>query len=234
MSQSKGFVYPYARPAVMVDAVVFGLGAKGLQLILIRRKSAPYKGRWALPGGHVEAQETVEQAVLRELGEETGVGGVFFQQLHTFSGPKRDPREPTVSVAFYVLLDPDNFTRWKELKAGSDAKEARWFDITELPALAFDHHEILQMAVDRVREQILYKPLAFEFLPNEFTIGQLREVYERTLGVEIHKSNFRRDVIKSGVLEELPERMTQVANRPPRLYRYSRQNKSGFPFKPPV
>lgn len=215
-SPKKKFSYEFARKALMVDAVVLGLKDSCLQTLLIRRGEKTYKNWWALPGGHVEIDETLEEAVHRELGEETSVHNVYLQQFHAFSAVKRDPREPTVSVAYYAVASPDRL----KIKAMSDAKEVRWFPIDALPKLAFDHAEIIRMGLERMRRDLADKPLLASVLGPAFTIGQLHAVYEKFLGQEVDKSNFRRDYLKKGLLEETSQIDMTVTHRPPRLYRF--------------
>lgn len=137
------YTYQHPRPALSVDAVVLGFDAGSLKALLIQRSNPPFQGQWAFPGGFVEMDETTDQAVLRELEEETGIKGVPLTQLHTFSAVDRDPRERVVSVAYYGFADPSTL----QIKAASDANAAEWFPTCDLPELAFDHAEILQVAL---------------------------------------------------------------------------------------
>lgn len=141
------YTYEYPRPALTVDCVVFAAAEDGLKLLLIERAGEPFKGRHALPGGFVDMDETTEEAARRELREETGLEISRLQQLSTFSRVDRDPRERVVSVAYFALVQPSAVT------AGDDAASARWFDSRALPPLAFDHEEIVSLALDRVVPQ---------------------------------------------------------------------------------
>jgi len=221
----------------MVDVVVFGI-IDDLRTLFIKRQSKeeapdePFPNHWALPGGHVEIHETVEQAGERELFEETNARNVFMEQFHTFSGPDRDPREPTISTAFYALVRPDTLV----LEARSDAKDIGWFSMNHLPKLAFDHADILKMALERLRDKALRQPIGFELLPKKFSLGQLQSVYEKILGRALDKSNFRRDFLRMGILEELSEREEGVSHRPSQLYRFNKRTydnlkKTGFRFE---
>ena len=140
------FTYKYPRPALTVDAVVFRNNCDKTEVLLIQRDRNPFEGMWALPGGFVEMDETLEQAVARELKEETALAGINLKQLHAFSDVGRDPRGRTVSVTFYGVTDKSN----SKLKGGDDARDARWFPLDDLPKLAFDHNEIIEMAWDRL------------------------------------------------------------------------------------
>ena len=139
------YTYKYPRPALTVDAVVFKKSDKETSVLLIERKNPPYKGKWALPGGFVDMDETVESAVARELLEETGITGVNLEQMHAFSAVERDPRGRTVSVVFWGVITNNETTR-----AGDDAAQAKWFSMNNLPDLAFDHQEIVAMALEKL------------------------------------------------------------------------------------
>lgn len=213
------YTYDYPRPAVTVDCVIFGYQpADVLRVLLIQRAGAPYQGDWALPGGFVEMGEALEQAALRELEEETGIQDVFIEQLYTFGHPDRDPRGRVISVVYYALVNLLDHP----VRAASDAKKAEWFAIKHLPNLAFDHSQILDVALDRLRAKLRYQPLGFELLPEQFTLGQLQQLYESILGVEaLNKRNFRTRILRMGVLEEVGKQQN-VAHRPATLYRFNR------------
>ena len=210
--------YEYPRPAVTVDVVVFGYedGAP-LKLLLIQRGGEPFKGQWALPGGFAEMDEDLETSALRELEEETGVKDIFVEQLYTFGKPGRDPRGRVLSVAHYALVNLSDHPAM----AASDAARAEWFPLDELPKLAFDHAEIIQMATDRLRAKVRYQPVGFELLPEVFTLAELQTLYETILGVpEFNKRNFRTRILNTGMLEEAG-RQENVAHRPAILYRFN-------------
>ncbi len=152
--------YEYPRAALTVDCAVFGFDGQSLEVLLIRRGLAPFKNKWALPGGFVRVEETLDDAARRELEEETGLKDVFLEQLYTFGAVDRDPRERVVSVAYYALVKPGLVT------AATDAAEAKWFPVTNIPALAFDHADILDTALTRVRGKLAYQPIGFELLPS--------------------------------------------------------------------
>src|SRR5439155_5728641 len=152
--------YKYPRPALTVDCVVFGFGEGELKILLIERGLEPFKGRWALPGGFVRVDETLDEAARRELEEEAGLKNVFLEQLYTFGAVDRDPRERVVSVAYYALVKLSEH----EAKAATDAANARWFPISGVPRLAFDHGQILETAVARLKAKVRYQPIGFELL----------------------------------------------------------------------
>ncbi len=212
----------FERPSLTVDVVVFSLREAALQLLVIRRGIAPFKGRFALPGGFVLPRETVEQAAARELEEETSLSGLYLEQLYTFSEPDRDPRGRVVSVAHLALLPAD---RIDTVKGGSDAREATWVPASEALAkradgkkfLAFDHDRIAAMALERLRGKLEYTTLAFQLLPAEFTLSEAQRVYESILGRPLDKVTFRRRIAAMELVRETP-RMRRGAHRPARLY----------------
>lgn len=213
------FEYEYARPALAVDCAVFGLD-DSLKVLLIQRGLDPFKGSWALPGGFLEMDESVDQAARRELEEETGLRNVFLEQLYTFSAPDRDPRDRVVSVAHFALVRLSDH----RLEAATDARDAQWFDVTELPELAFDHAEIFEMAKLRLQAKLQYQPIGFELLPRKFTLRQLQKLYEIVLERELDKRNFRKKILSMDILKPLGETESGVAHRAARLYRFDKTN----------
>ncbi len=226
------YQYEFERPALAVDCVVFGLDEEDLKVILIQRDIAPYKGKWALPGGFVHIDESLEQAAMRELREETGVEDVFLEQLYTFGEVDRDPRERVVSVAYYALVN----LRDHDIRAATDARNAAWFSVDDMPRLPFDHSRIFETALARLRGKVRYGPIGFELLPEKFTLTQLQRMYEKILEHPIDKRNFRKKILGMGLLTELDEVEMDVARRAARLYRfdekkYRQLTKKGFNFE---
>jgi len=224
--------YQYPRAALTVDCVVFGFDGGDLEVLLIRRGLPPFKDKWALPGGFVRVEETLDDAARRELKEETGLKDVFLEQLYTFGSVKRDPRERVVSVAYYALTKPADHTT----VAATDAAEAEWFPVTQVPALAFDHADILATALTRLRGKLTYQPIGFELLPPKFTLTQLQHLYEAVHGEDIDKRNFRKKVLSYDLLIPLKETHRDGAHRPAQLFRfdpvkYERLKKKGFLFE---
>lgn len=224
--------YEYPRAALTVDAVVFGLDAGELKVLLIQRGLKPYKGQWALPGGFVHEKETLDQAAARELEEEAGLRDVFLEQLYTFGAVKRDPRERVVSVAYYALTNLSGHTT----RASTDAADARWFPAVEPPPLAFDHADILVTALTRLRGKLRYQPIGFELLPEKFTLTQLQQLYETVLGTPLDKRNFRKKVLGFDLLIPLDETHRKGPHRPAQLFRfdptrYQHLLKQGFHFE---
>jgi 8-oxo-dGTP diphosphatase len=224
--------YQYPRAALTVDCVVFGFGEDELKVLLIQRALEPFKGRWALPGGFVRVDETVDEAARRELGEEAGLKHVFLEQLYTFGEVGRDPRERVVSVAYYALVKLSDH----RAKAATDAADAEWFPISKVPRLAFDHAEILATALARLKGKVRYQPIGFELLPPKFTLSDLQHLYEAVLGADLDKRNFRKKVLGFGLLVPLQETRMAGRHRPAQLFRFDANKygilkKCGFNFE---
>jgi 8-oxo-dGTP diphosphatase len=206
--------------AVTVDVVLLTIRDERLHALLVRRGSAPYRGRWALPGGFVHPDEDLDDAAVRELQEETGLDhGFHLEQLRSYGAPRRDPRMRTVSVA-YLALAPDLGSP----EAGTDAADARWQEVDALSTrstrLAFDHDQILRDGVERARAKLEYTPLAAAFCPEEFTVGELRRVYECVWGTPIDPRNFHRKVSRTvGFLVPTGTTTTRDGGRPAQLFR---------------
>lgn len=189
------YSYKYPHPNVTTDCVIFGFDGVKLKVLLVERGMAPYKGRWAFPGGFLNMDESAEEGALRELKEETGLEGAYIRQFHTFSAPQRDPRERVITIAYYALV------RMQEVKGGDDASDARWFALDEVPPLAFDHDQILRKAEKTLRQQIHFEPVGFELLPEKFTIKQLQNLYEAILDMRFDRRNFYNKMRRLGMLE---------------------------------
>lgn len=208
---------PKPQALVTVDVVIFTVREDALQVLLVQRGAAPFKDRWALPGGFIREDEPLEQAALRELEEETGVRDVYLEQLYTFGDPDRDPRGRVITVAYYALIASDRQT----LAAGTDAAAARWWPAGSPPPLAFDHRDILEYAVERLRNKLEYSTVGFQLLPARFTLTRLQRVYEAILGRALDKRNFRRKMELLDILTPLEEWAREGASRPAQLYRFS-------------
>jgi len=208
---------PNPQIKLTVDAVVFGYQDGKISILLIQRKYAPFKGQWAIPGGFVLEDESLEEAVERELREETGVSINYLEQLYTFGDVGRDPRGRVVSVAYFGLIRPDGHT----LEASTDAEKAQWFDINKLPKLSFDHSKILEIAIKRLQGKIKYEPIGFELLDTKFLFSDLEKLYTTLLGRPIDRRNFRKKINKLTILDELDEKISQGAGRPASLFRFN-------------
>ena len=207
---------------VAVDAVVFGYSKEvGVSILLIKRKYEPYKGSWAIPGGFVLDDESLEEAVARELEEETGVKINYLEQLYTFGKPDRDPRKRILAVAYFGLVKSDQF---KMLKATTDAEEAEWFNFKDLPLLAFDHKKILTVAIARLRGKITYQPIGFELLDRKFPFSDLEHLYSTLLDRPIDRRNFKKKVMSLGIVDELDEKAKSTgAGRPGNLFQFNKE-----------
>jgi 8-oxo-dGTP diphosphatase len=217
--KANNYTYDYPRPAVTVDIILFTFYENDLKLLLIQRKRDPFAGKWALPGGFVEIDEDLEDAALRELAEETNVTNVYLEQLYTFGKPDRDPRTRVITISYFALLSVDQVAK-QQIRGASDARDAQWWSIYDLPGLAFDHDRILQYALQRLRWKLEWTALGFLLLPEEFTLSELQKVYETVLNEPLDKRNFRRKMLATDVLEETGN-IREGDHRPAKLYRFT-------------
>lgn len=218
---------------VAVDAIVFGYQNSQLYVLLIQQKFGSTNSYWALPGGLVKNEESLKDAVKRELKEETNVDVDYFEQLFTFGDDiERDPRNRVVSVAYFALVDPSKL----EIKADSDAEKVQWFKINEVPKLAFDHNSILKKAVERLKSKLTYEPIGFDLLPKEFLFSELENLYCTILEKEIERRNFRKKILSFGIVEETENYSPIKTGRPAKLFRFNKMKyselvKEGFHFE---
>ena len=203
----------YKQPSVTCDIVIFTIEDNNLKVLLIKRGIEPFKGRWALPGGFIRINESLEQAAKRELKEETGVKDVYLEQLYTFGDVKRDPRGRVITIAYMALVNSHKI----KLKASTDVKKAQWFAINKIPDLSFDHKEILEYALQRLKWKFEYTCVAFSLLPKQFTLTDLQKIYEVVFNKKFDKRNFRKKVLSLEILEEKGIDKN-VSFRPPKLY----------------
>lgn len=218
-SSNRSYCYDYPRPSVTVDIILFTFSENDLKVLLVQRKHAPFPGKWAVPGGFVEIDEDLDAAALRELAEETNITDVYLEQLYTFGEPHRDPRTRVITVAYFALLSVDQVARM-QIYGASDADQARWWSMYDLPELAFDHARILQYALQRLRWKLEWTALGFLLLPKEFTLSELQKVYETVLNEPLDKRNFRRKMLATAVLEETGN-IREGDHRPAKLYRFT-------------
>lgn len=207
---------------VSVDGIVFGYSKEsGVNLLLIKRKYPPFEGKWALPGGFLKSNENLDQAIERELKEETGLSINYLEQLYTFGELKRDPRTRVITVAYFGLI---NSEAYKELNATTDASEAKWFNVENLPDLAFDHDKIIKVAFKRLRLKVQYEPIGFELLGDKFPFSDLETLYNSLLESPIDRRNFKKKVMSYGIIDELDEYAQQKgAGRPAKLYKFNKE-----------
>jgi 8-oxo-dGTP diphosphatase len=200
---------------VAVDIVLFTVADGALKVLLIKRRIEPFKDRFAIPGGFILPEEDLDEAALRELREETGVRDVYLEQLYSFGAPRRDPRGRVIAIAYFALISAD-----RKLEAGTDAAEARWWPVNDLPRLAFDHAGILEYALERLRNKLEYTTVGFQLLPEKFTLTELQSVYEAILEKKLDKRNFRRKMALLKILKPLKE-YRSAAGRPAQLFRFA-------------
>lgn len=208
------YSYSYPHPAVTTDVVLFTIEEGELKVLLIQRAADPYRDHWSLPGGFIEIDEDLEAGALRELEEETGVTGVWLEQLYTFGRPDRDPRERVITVAYYALAPIDRL----HTRAASDARDVSWFAWKALPPLAFDHRGIIDFAHRRLAAKLDYSTIALQFMPDRFTLGDLQKVYEIIRGEALDKRNFRKRVRSWDNIESTGEQRRNGNHRPARLF----------------
>lgn len=206
-----------SRYPISVDNVVFGYTEGELKVALIKRKKPPFVGMWAIPGGFMEGDETVEDTALRELQEETGIEKVYLEQFHVFSKRGRDPRGPTITVALFALIRAEQC----ELISTEDASDARWWPAYAIPKLAFDHDFIYEKALNALRRSLKNQALAFELLPKVFTIFQLQDLYEQVFGYPLDKRNFRKKIQKMDFICPTGKKTQGGRQRPAMLYHFN-------------
>lgn len=219
------FAYEYPRAAMTTDAVIFGFDGAELKVLLVKRGVEPFKNHWALPGGFLRMNETIEQCAARELKEETHFEVAYMEQFGVFSDVNRDPRGRVISTAFYALV------KLSEVEGGDDAMEAQWFSLHNIPALAFDHDRILRQAMLRLREDIHFRPIGFELLPEKFSMPKLQRLYEAILDVHFDRRNFMKKMLTIGILEDTKEQEKDYVRRPALLYRFHKERYEQFKSK---
>lgn len=227
-------VSKFERPSLTVDVVLVTTLGEGLGTLVVRRADYPHKGRWALPGGFVHMTESLDAAAERVLAQKTGLSNVFVEQLYTFGDPRRDPRTRVVTVAYYALVHGARLER--RLPETSIARvQVPWEgeaggpvhlrgDKGERLTMAFDHEDIVGMAVKRLRGKLAYTPVGFQLLPRDFTLLELQRVHEAVLGRPVNKDSFRRKMLASGDLEKAGKSQEDVVHRPAELYRFAKRS----------
>lgn len=218
MKKEKGeYIYPFPRPAVTTDCVIFGYDGKDLKILLVERGIPPFKGMWALPGGYLQMEEDSIDGAKRELFEETGLKDAYIEQFRTFAAVDRDPRGRVITIAHLALV------KISEVHGGDDAARAQWFSLKDVPQLAFDHDMILREAMKHLRQKIHFEPVGFELLPEVFTMPQLQNLYESILEVHFDRRNFAAKMLHIGILEPTGDRPAGASNRIPVTYRFDKE-----------
>ena len=212
---------PKFESAISLDCVIFGFEAGELKILLIERNEEPFKDWLALPGYIVEQDESIDDAAERILYELTGLRDLHMQQFHTFGEVNRHPQGRVITVAYYALI---RINGQKEVKPVTQyAKSAFWHPVNDLPKLAFDHSEIFNTGFNKIRRRLNYQPIAFELLPEKFTLTQLQSLYEAVLSKKLDKRNFRKKMLSYGFLKELDEKQKGVSYRAAKLYKFDRR-----------
>ena len=201
-----------------IDCVIFGFEDQQLKVLLYKRAFEPEIDQWALPGGFIRWEEDLDHAASRILSEITAVENIYMEQINAFGAVGRDPFQRVITIGFYALINPDDY----EIVPGPSAKEARWFNIDELPQLAFDHSEIFQAGIEKLRLKVRYAPIGFELLPEKFTLTMIQKLYEAVLGIEFDVRNFRKKLLKMDLLIKLNEKQNGVAHRAANLYKFDK------------
>jgi len=209
------FSYRHPHPAVTTAVVIFTIIKDRLKVLLVRRSRPPFTGEWALPGGFVDLEEDLEASANRALERETGAQGVYLEQLYTFGRPNRDPRERVIAVAYYALVPSER------VPLRVDDAAVNWFPVDDRPPVAFDHEEIIASAIRRLGAKLEYSTIAFQFMPEEFTLSELQRVYEIIQREPMDKRNFRKRILARDHIEASGERRSG-SHRPATLYRVKR------------
>jgi 8-oxo-dGTP diphosphatase len=212
--------YPeYEQPAVTVDLVIFTVSAEKLKALLVKRAREPYAGSWSIPGGFLKLGESLDDAAVRVMHEKTGVKEVYLEQLYSFGRPERDPRTRVITVTYIALIP------WQDLVQPESGKvtDLGWFDVNELPGLAFDHREILVYAVNRLRAKATYSNIVYGLLPVQFRLSDLQKIYEIITDHPLDKRNFRKRMLATGLLKETGKKELTGAHRPAMLYCFKKR-----------
>jgi len=209
---------------VTVDIVIFTIRKKKLEVLLIQRGQEPYKDKWAIPGGFIRLSENLDEAAKRVLYEKTHVKDVYLEQLYAFGDPYRYPNARVITVSYFALIRSDDLKL--ESEAGLNIQQINWHSVYSLPLLAFDHKDILEHAIKRLRERLEYTPIAHQLLPKKFTLTQLQRTYEVILNTDLDKRNFRKKILSLGILNEYEEFTKASSKRPARLYSFKEETLS--------
>lgn len=218
--------------AITIDCTIFGFENGTLEVLLVKHADGISKGKWGLPGGWIQETEAIDQAAHRLLWELTGLKDIYLEQLKAFGEPDRFPLARVITVGYYALIRKEAY----DVKAGFTASEAKWFSIKEVPALIYDHSEILRYSLDNLKNKVRKAPIGFNLLPEKFTLLQLMQLYEQILEMELDKPNFRRKFLRMKLLIDLNEKQKDVSHRAAKLYAfdneiYKKLTDKGFNFE---
>ena len=198
---------------ITVDTVILTIKNGNLKVLLVKRDNEPFKGKWAIPGGYVRMSEDLDAAAMRVLKEKTNVDNIYLEQLYTFGDPLRHPVSRVITCAYFALI------RAEDVNVVT-TDNVSWHDVNDLPALAFDHKEIIQYSLKRTRERLEMCPVAYQLLNEKFTLTEMQKAYELIMGKTLDKWNFRKKVIQTEGLRELEEFSKSTSKRPARLYTF--------------
>jgi 8-oxo-dGTP diphosphatase len=203
-----------------------------MEVLLIKRARQPNKGKWALPGGFIKKKELVEDAAHRILEASTGVKNIYLEEIAVFDRVDRFPTHRVFTIGHFALISPEQY----QLTTGKDSTEVRWFKMNELPELPFDHENILNVALTKLRSRVRYRPIGFELLPEKFTLPKLQNLYETILDKKLDKRNFRKKILNMNLLKSLKEKDKNNKRRAAFLYKfdknsYNRLKEKGFIFE---
>ena len=203
-----------------------------MKVLLIEHAEGISKGKWALPGGWIKEEESIDNAAQRLLRELTGLNNIYLEQLKAFGDPNRFPLGRVITIGYYALIKIEDYN----IKAGFTASDARWYKIKEIPQLIYDHNIILNYSLKHLRNRVKQAPIGFNLLPEKFTLLQLMQLYEEILGIDMDKSNFRRKFLRMKLLQPLDEKQQDVSHRAAKLYRfdhkiYKKLTEKGFNFE---
>jgi 8-oxo-dGTP diphosphatase len=218
--------------ALSIDCLIFGFKKSELDILLVQHGEGISKGKWALPGGWIKYNEGIDDSATRILKDLTGVSNIYLEQLRAFGETDRYPEKRVITLAYYALIKPEDY----RLHAGFTASDAKWFKLSDVPSLPYDHNRILKTGLEHLRHKVQHEPIGFNLLPKKFTLLQLQELYEAILQKKLDKPNFRRKLIKMDLLEACKEKQTDVSHRAATLYRfdkkiYDRLADKGFTFE---
>ncbi len=205
---------------VTTDVVIFTIKDNKLMVLLVKRANEPFKGKWALPGGYIRISETLDDAALRILKEKTNVQNIYLEQLYTFGDPLRHPNARVITCAYFALIRSDDIELSYE--GSTEITDVKWHPVYTLPAMAFDHKEIIEYSLKRTRERLEFCPIAYQLLPQKFTLTELQKAYELILMKKLDKRNFRKKFLSLAILKELDEYTKSGSKRPARLYSFDK------------
>lgn len=218
--------------SVTIDCTVFGFENGRLEVLLVKHAHGISEGKWGLPGGWILKNEDIDTAAQRLLQELTGLNQIFLEQLKAFGDPGRFPLGRVITIGYYALIKKEDYN----IKAGFTASEVKWHQIKKIPDLIYDHSQILEYSLERLRKRLKQAPIGFNLLPEKFTLLQLMQLYEEILNIEMDKPNFRRKILKMKLLKDLGEKQKDVSHRAAKLYKfdheiYKKLSERGFNFE---